>query len=112
MLYFVCFIFGILLFFDYFCNDFIVDFFTENKEIAIIIVIIIIIVLVFRQFRNFYQEICCIAQITWMVNDLNKFLIRILRHHSLSSAGFLFEYFYLFSQLLILLGSIFGTIDP
>ena len=38
MLYFVCFIFGILLFFDYFCNDFIVDLFTENKEIVIIIV--------------------------------------------------------------------------
>ena len=37
MLYFVCFIFGILLFFDYFCNDFIVDLFTENKEIVIII---------------------------------------------------------------------------
>ena len=42
MLYFVCFIFGILLFFDYFCNDFIVDLFTENKEIVIIIIIIII----------------------------------------------------------------------
>ena len=39
MLYFVCFIFGILLFFDYFCNDFIVDLFTENKEIVIIIII-------------------------------------------------------------------------
>ena len=42
MLYFVCFIFGILLFFDYFCNDFIVDLFTENKEIVIIIIIIFI----------------------------------------------------------------------
>ena len=39
MLYFVCFVFGILLFFDYFCNDFIVDLFTENKEIVIIIII-------------------------------------------------------------------------
>ena len=29
--------------FDYFCNDFIVDLFTENKEIVIIIIIIIII---------------------------------------------------------------------
>ena len=36
MLYFVCFIFGILLFLII-CNDFIVDLFTENKEIVIII---------------------------------------------------------------------------
>ena len=35
MLYFVCFIFGILLFFYYFCNNFTVDLFTENKEIVI-----------------------------------------------------------------------------
>ena len=37
------FVLFILLFFDYFCNDFIVDLFTKNKEIIIIIIIIIII---------------------------------------------------------------------
>ena len=38
MLYFVCFIFWYSVIFDYFCNDFIVDLFTENKEIVIIII--------------------------------------------------------------------------
>ena len=51
MLYFVCFIFGILLFFDYFCNDFIVDLFTENKEIVIIIIIIIIYIQQFEKLK-------------------------------------------------------------
>ena len=40
MLYFVCFIFWYSVIFDYFCNDFIVDLFTENKEIVIIILFV------------------------------------------------------------------------
>ena len=73
MLYFVCFIFWYSVIFYYFCNDFIVDLFTENKEIVIIIIIIIVIIIcttVLLQLwfsRFFLLHHCIIAIMNWLI---------------------------------------------
>ena len=53
MLYFICFIVWYsVIFFIIFCNDFTVNFFTENKEIIIIIIIFLLFKVKVKSLKN------------------------------------------------------------